>query len=227
MVVKAEDRGPVWLLTGLLNEGNDGNKDYLDMLARLKPRHWRQGNWPFWYPVSITTAGQEGRKTWGDFRGSPKAFGQLLETMLRLRERGMTLQLLPAHNGPFYGDHRIESHEIEEWRDYIYTAVKYCRIMGTPVDYWEVWNEPRAGPYEAKPGEFTWEEYLAAWDAAYDAIRQANPAAKIVGPSYSRGEDPNRGKRLEPFLDHCQEKGQKLDILSFHFPSVKDRPQGM
>lgn len=135
MVVKAEDRGPVWLLTGLLNEGNDGNKDYLDMLARLKPRHWRQGNWPFWYPVSITTAGREGRKTWGDFRGSPKAFGQLLETMLRLRERGMTLQLLPAHNGPFYGDHRIESHEIEEWRDYIYTAVKYCRIMGTPVDY--------------------------------------------------------------------------------------------
>lgn len=91
VVVKAEDRGPVWLLTGLLNEGNDGNKDYLDMLARLKPRHWRQGNWPFWYPVSITTAGREGRKTWGDFRGSPKAFGQLLETMLRLQERGMIL----------------------------------------------------------------------------------------------------------------------------------------
>lgn len=63
MVVKAEDRGPVWLLTGMTNEGNDANKDYLEMLARLKVRHWRQGNWPFWYSVSITRAGREGRKT--------------------------------------------------------------------------------------------------------------------------------------------------------------------
>jgi len=139
----------------------------------------------------------------------------------------MTLQLFLAHNGPFYGDYRIESHEIEEWRDYVYTGVKHCRLMGLPVDYWEIWNEPRAGPYEARPGEFTWQEYLAMWDASYDAIRRADPEARIVGPSYSRGEDPNRGERLEPFLDHCREQGHRLDILSFHFPSVKDHPKGM
>ena len=54
--------------------------------------------------------------------------------------------------------------------------------------------------------------HLAVWDASCDAIREAYPEAKIVGPSYGYGVVSD----IDAFLAHCKEKGQKLDVLSWH-----------
>jgi len=91
--------------------------------------------------------------------------------------------------------------------------------MGLPVDYWEVTNEP-ALPHnteEDKGGYFkhSYQDFLAYWDTTYDAIRAAYPEAKIAGPSFGGSDAPD----IEPFLAHCKEKGQRLDVLAWHFPS--------
>ena len=101
IVVKAEDRGPVWLLTGFLSQWYP-EMDF-NMIARLKPRHWRHGHWPFWFPRSITV---RPKPQWGDLRDSPEALGRYLETVLRLRETGMSWQVELHHKGRYYGGSR-------------------------------------------------------------------------------------------------------------------------
>jgi len=212
VVVKADDRGPVWLYTGFLNCWHPDMD--VEMIARLKPRHWRYDGWPFWYPVTITKGGPE-RKVWGDFRDSPALIGRFMDTMMRLQADGMTWQPVLHHKGRYYNVWRITDDMLADFYDHFHTMVKYCRLMGAPFDYYEICNEPGTGPYEGIAGytiRGTWPEFLGMWDTAYRAIRDAYPAAKIVGPSYGSCT----AKTMEPFLAHCREKGQKLDVLSWH-----------
>ena len=51
-MVKAQDRGPVWLLTGFLN--NYTPEYDPKMLEGVKPRHWRYTMWPYWIASHIT-----------------------------------------------------------------------------------------------------------------------------------------------------------------------------
>ena len=227
ITVKAADRGAVWLLTGLLSGWSPDIAP--ETIARLKPRHWRQETWPIWYPVSITEARNKGRKAWGDYRDSPEQLGMYFETMMRLQARGMTWQPVLHHKGRYYGRYHIPKDMLDDFYKHLFAQVSYCRTMGVPFDYYEICNEPGGGHaegvYEDVKGytfKGTWAEFLGMWDTAYKAIRDAYPEAKIVGPSYSRG------KNLEPFLDHCKENGQRLDVLSWHFPSkVHDREKAV
>ena len=230
IVVKAENRGPVWLLTGLLSSWNP--RIDFEMLARLKPRHWRQEAWPIWYPISITeNAASNGRESWGDWRGSPAAVGQYLETMMRLQARGMTWQPVLHHKGRYYGRYGIPADMLADYYEHIHTLVQYSRSMGMPFDYYEICNEPggRDGAdYEDERGytfKGNWVEFLGMWDTAYRAIRDACPEARIVGPSYGPSYEPEF-ENLAPFLDHCMEKGQKLDVLSWHMPSLRTGQKG-
>ena len=97
VAVRAEDRGPVWLYTGFLNNWHP-EMDY-ELIARLKPRHWRCDGWPFWYPVSVTEAGRKGWKTRGNWRDSPALLGRWMDTMMRLQAQGMTWQPVLHHKG--------------------------------------------------------------------------------------------------------------------------------
>ena len=212
IVVKAQHRGPVWLYTGFLNCWHPDMD--VEMIARLKPRHWRYDLWPFWQSVSVTVGGAQ-RKAWGDIRDSPVVIGRFMETMIRLRAQGMTWQPVLHHKGRYYGRFRITADMLDDFYDHIYTIVKYCRDMGVPFDYYEICNEPGTGPYEGIKGygfQGTWDEFLGMWDTAYRAIRDAYPEAKIVGPSYGT----TAAETMKPFLDHCREKGQNLDVLSWH-----------
>jgi hypothetical protein len=224
IVVKAEDRGPVWLLTGFLNSGHPDIE--FETIVALKPQHWRYDLWPFWNPRSISIAGDKQKSNDNiDIkridRDSPAFMGQFLETMLRLRETGMTWQMVLQHEGPYYEVFRIKQEQLKDYYDHIYLLVKYAKHMGLPIDYWEIWNEPATGPFQYEKGvkkydDFfwrgNWQEYLAMWDISYDAIRAANPDAKIVGPSYGVCD----ANTLIPFLEHCKGKGQRLDVLSWH-----------
>lgn len=227
IVVKAQDRGPVWLLTGFL--GNDNPAIDFDLTTAVKPKHWRTGFWPFWYPVSITAdAKYRGRRKWGDYRDSAAAVGEALDRLLALRRTGMTLQIILHHKGSFYGNWGIKADDedmLNAYYQHIYTLVAYCRHMGVPIDYWELQNEPPSHNHTSdNPGGYTfkgaWQDYLAAWDRGYQAVRAAHPEAKIVGPSFGGvGGDDDVTRAIDVFLAHCQEKGQRLDVLSWHFPS--------
>ena len=225
ITVTATDRGPVWLLTGFLGLNGDIDKGLTyEPIARVKPKHARTGAWPFWSPVSIT-------QRRGDKRyrvGSPVRAGKYLDTMLRLRETGMKWQLILHFKGRYsawysFMDQATEA-QLKDYYDHIYTLVKYCRNMGLPVDFWEVTNEP-AHPYnteEDKGGYFkhSWQDLLDFWDVNYDAIRAADPKAKIVGPSYGGAGKGDMVTSVDAFLAHCKEKGQKLDVLSWHINCI-------
>jgi xylan 1,4-beta-xylosidase len=81
--------------------------------------------------------------------------------------------------------------------------------------YWEVWNEPNIGYWQATPGEFH-----KLHDYAVDAVRRALPTARVGGPDTAGGGGPF----LRDFLEHCLRgtnhatggKGTPLDFLSFH-----------
>jgi len=225
IVVKADDRGPVWLLTGFLHGWEPGIT--YEHLARVKPKHMRMGVWPFWFPRTLAGGG---KKTWGDYRDSPKLLGNYLDTMLRLRETGTTWQLNLHFKGRYYAwlsfVNDANEEQLKDYYDHIYTLVKYCRNMGLPVDYWEVTNEP-AEPHhtEENPGGYfkhSWQDFLAYWDTNYNAVRAAYPEAKIVGPSYGG----TTVEAIDRFLAHCKEKGQKLDVLSWHINAGGKGPNG-
>ena len=218
IVVKAADRGPVWLYTGFLNNWHP-DMDY-DLIARLKPHHWRYDGWPFWYPVTITQRGQSKRKTWGGLRDSAELLGRWMDTMMRLQANGMTWQVVLHHKGRYYDIWRITKDMLPDFYEHYHTLLAYCRDMGAPFDDYEICNEPGVGPYDGLEGytiHGTWDEFLGMWDTAYRAIRDAYPDAKIVGPSYGCVT----AEKLEPFLKHCREKGQRLDVLSWHEISQK------
>ena len=202
IVVKGEDRGPVWLLTGFLNPWAPGLE--LDTFKRVRTKHTRTDSWPLWSPG----------------RPSPVDMGRYMDTMVRLREdTGMTWQVLVCFQRPYPSNRRIGMEGMAAYGDHIRTMVKYCTHMGIPIDFWELWNEAPPGPYEGVKSEHfwngTWEEFLAMWDTVYDVIREVDPKARIVGPSYGGGQTP---ETLRPFLEHCKEKGQHLDVLAWHAP---------
>ena len=210
ITVKTEDRGPVWLLTGFLH-GWQAGLTY-EHFARVKTKHVRTSDWLLWW--------QARDDHWS---GSPVEAGKYLDAVLRLREQGMTHQHLLGFMCS--SGRRVTNDQLDAFGDKVYTLVKYARHMGLPVDHWEVWNEPTPGPYEGVTSGFwrgTWEEFLGMWDAAYDAIRKADPEAKIVGPSYGM----SHAEEMGPFLAHCKEKGQKLDVLSWHINCIRKGPNG-
>ena len=216
ITVTAADRGDVWLLTGILNPRNVD----IELIRPLKLRYMRGDTWPLWYsPTVRVNPGPE----WGDYRDSAAVLGGILDNIIELRKEGMTWQPVLHHKGPFYGWWSIKKAHLEAYYDHIYTIVKYARHMGLPVDYWECYNEPpmlnsdRPETQGLRDGggygfQGTEEEFFAAWDVSYKAIRDAYPEARIVGPSYGTAN----ALTMEDFLAHCKAKGQTLDVVSWH-----------
>ena len=212
ITVKSEDRGPVHLLTGFLSNWHPNMS--FDMIATLKPSCWRT-SWPFWYPPAVYGYAERKYKDWAGWSDSAEMCGKALDTFRRLREQGMVLQVQMYNTGSFVNRHRITAKELPEFYDLIHTLVRYSKIMGVPIDYWDLWGEPRVGPYEGlASGSWlgTWDEFLAVWDTACDALREADPNARIAGPGYAICD----ANTIEPFLEHCKAKKQRLDAVAWN-----------
>ena len=91
--------------------------------------------------------------------------------------------------------------------------------------YWEVWNEPNIGYWQATP-----EEYFKLYDFTAEAVKRALPEASIGGPATTGPADQKAAEFLRNFLDHCVhgknyatgQTGAPLDYISFH---AKGSPQ--
>jgi xylan 1,4-beta-xylosidase len=106
-----------------------------------------------------------------------------------------------------------------KWAELVFQWVKHDveRYGRAEVErwYWEVWNEPNIGYWQATP-----EEFHKLHDHAVDAVRRALPTARVGGPDTAGGGGPF----LRDFLEHCLRgtnhatggKGTPLDFLSFH-----------
>ena len=219
-----------------------------DVVARVKPKHWREdlmdgrgGAWPLWHPLGVLTGNWSDHWEARKWRGSPVFVAKWLEMILALRGEPMPgeagadgpIRMIAPDAAPLTYQVVIGSHfvpeatlsnfghspeVVEKYRDFTHLLVKYAKLMGVPIDYWEVLNEPSPPKvWEATEGGGYWQEFLTLWDTAYEAIRSADPEAKIVGPSHGGANATVGGMySIEPFLAHCKEKGQRLDVLAWH-----------
>ena len=73
-------------------------------------------------------------------------------------------------------------------------------------DGYEIWNEPND----------TWKSSIdfnsGLWKQTYDLIRQMDPGAKIIGPSYSF----YHASKMEEFVKYCSQNNCMPDVVSWH-----------
>ena len=73
-------------------------------------------------------------------------------------------------------------------------------------DGYEIWNEPND----------TWKSNIdfnsGLWKQTYDLIRQMDPGAKIIGPSYSF----YHASKMEEFVKYCSQNNCIPDVVSWH-----------
>lgn len=73
-------------------------------------------------------------------------------------------------------------------------------------DGYEIWNEPN----DTWKGSDNFERDL--WKPTYDLIRQLDPGAKIIGPSYSF----YHASKMENFISYCVKNNCLPDVISWH-----------
>jgi xylan 1,4-beta-xylosidase len=120
----------------------------------------------------------------------------------------------------------------DKWRELVYQWVRHAvgKYGRAEVEswWWEVWNEPDIGYWQASP-----EEYFKLYDYAADGLKRALPTARIGGPHSTGPGDARAQKFLRDFLDHCVSgknyatgaTGSPLDYVGFHAkgaPRVSD-----
>jgi xylan 1,4-beta-xylosidase len=99
-----------------------------------------------------------------------------------------------------------------EWEELVYQLVKHCRKKGYGIEYWEICNEGDIGEGGGCPYLFTPKEYNIFYKHTAEAIRRADPGAKVGGPALA---DPHSviGDSL---LEFCASGQAPLDFFSFH-----------
>ena len=74
-------------------------------------------------------------------------------------------------------------------------------------DGYEIWNEPE-GTWKNENGDFN----SVLWKQTYQLIREKDPTAKIIGPSYSW----YNSSRMEAFVKYCSANNCMPDVISWH-----------
>ena len=113
------------------------------------------------------------------------------------------------------------------YRAWVSATVTAANAGGWAPKYWDIANEPDlmsnpANPYFA-PGarsSATPANLLRMMLVAYQAIKAADPAAKIVGPSFAEYQDsvnaPPDRPNIRTFLQFAAANGMQFDAVSWH-----------
>jgi hypothetical protein len=99
---------------------------------------------------------------------------------------------------------------------FIYSDVKRRLAAGQVPDYFDVWNEPVASG--------TVDQWLSVYETAYRAIKAADPAALVVGPSIAsflipasaQMNAPGYELSLRDFLNWEMGSGVRFAAISWH-----------
>lgn len=124
-------------------------------------------------------------------------------------------------------DHNRHSYprDWDEFGELVYQAAKHCIDRGTPVKYWEVWNEINTGWMRDPEGWDHLKTYTTLYDTCWKAVRRADPKAWIGGPAVASGpwneNDPrgpgvNGEKFMRGLFEHCEKTGAALDFVTWH-----------
>jgi len=105
------------------------------------------------------------------------------------------------------------------YRSFVTDLVRQAESEGWAPTYWEIINEPDAGlGYHGSPQ--TNDEVLQTYLNGYQAIKEADPNAKVIGPStlFTVEHLANHPELLDltTFLDFANAHNMRLDAISWH-----------
>jgi hypothetical protein len=110
-----------------------------------------------------------------------------------------------------------------DWNHYsafVTNMVNWIKASGITIEYWDVQNEPTSPGYYAPGVAPTVDLLLQQFKVAYQAIKAADPNAKVVAPSLENWSDHSDQSPvpldMRTFLDFAVLNGLKFDAISYH-----------
>lgn len=107
-----------------------------------------------------------------------------------------------------------------EWESLFEHLVNHCKENHLDIGYWEIGNEVNIGEPGGGPYLFQARDYLTYYTHTVNAIRRADPQAKVGGPALATwdhgpllGED---NAILDALIDYCGGGKAPLDFISWH-----------
>jgi hypothetical protein len=185
-------------------------------------------------PPAVDLAAQAGtrwmRFTMGQERVEPQRdvfdFSLYDDLVARLRALGLQPLILlgftPRWNStappgdPDYID--FPPQDYEAFGEYVYESVRHF----PDVQYWEIWNEPDLpGYWRGTPAE-----YARLLAVAYQAVKRANPQARVLLGGLALGGVRRDPDFLEDILGDAQfPAGRSFDVMNFHTYSTQAEMQ--
>ncbi len=96
----------------------------------------------------------------------------------------------------------------DHWKTEVTNIINKKKSCGlTNLDGYEIWNEPY-GTWKDANGRY----HEDLWKPTYQLIRQLDPNAKIIGPSFAFYSS----SRMENFVKFCKENNCMPDVISWH-----------
>jgi hypothetical protein len=129
----------------------------------------------------------------------------------RMKALGIQQQVVLSEVWGYEKTHPGDHGDWTTWEKCIRRQMDLVRQAGSQVQY-DIWNEPDHGHFWGR----TPEQFHETWTRACRTLRAADPAAIIVGPSWSNvhpGEP-----RFENFLLRCKTNDVLPDYITWHFP---------
>ena len=97
---------------------------------------------------------------------------------------------------------------MDHWKSEVASVINdKLKSSNKNFDGYEIWNEPN-DTWNSKNGDFN----SVLWKQTYDLIRQLDPDAKIIGPSYSF----YHASKMEEFVKYCAQNKCMPDVVSWH-----------
>ena len=126
----------------------------------------------------------------------------------------MNLCFKPRVLYPKIDDTIVDPTDYGEWEELIYQLVRHCNHDAKfGIEYWLVANEGDIGEPGGVPYKFpTPQSYLSYYHHTVDAIRRADPKAKVGGPAPANYRSPF----VDALIDSAGRGDVPLDFLCFH-----------
>ncbi len=125
----------------------------------------------------------------------------------------LSLCFKPSILFPKVDQDTVHPKSYKEWGELVTQLVKHCneqRRFG--IEYWEIGNEPDIGEDGGCPYRFQPKDYLIYYTRTAEAIRRADPRAKIGGPALAN----YKSEIGDALLEHCNNGKAPLHFFSWH-----------
>lgn len=129
----------------------------------------------------------------------------------RMKKLEIEQQVVISDGWGYGKEHPGDDGQWTKWEDFVVRMVQEAQRRGLKPQ-WDIWNEPDHGFFWKR----TPEQFNETWRRACLKIRQTDPQAVVVGPSWS-GVHPGQ-PRFAAFIRYCKEHRVVPDYVCWHFP---------